>query len=102
VVVGALCLCLLVWALFKAGAKLPLKPFFAASSAVLGILSFVLAGQGIYSLQMAGILAAPAVALPALPSLGIHPSIPGLAVQGTIVALFALATLHTLIRSRDR
>ena len=102
VFVGALGLALVVWALFKVGAKLPLKPFFAASSAVLGVLSFVLAGQGIYSLQQAGILSAQAVALPSIPSLGIHPSVPGLAVQGLIVALFALATLQTVFRSRGR
>jgi len=93
--VGALLV--VVWALFRVGARLPLKPFFAASSALLGLLSFVLAGQGIHALQQIGWLPAAVIAGPTLPSLGIHPTLPGMAAQGVIVVLFALAIVHTLL-----
>lgn len=101
VLVAAIALGLVVFLMFKIGARLPIKAFFAVSSGLLGLLAFVLAGQGIHALQQVGVITAARVPIPDFPSLGIHATLPGLAVQGLIVLLFAGAIVHTVTR-RER
>ena len=100
-VAGGLGLALLLRVLFRVGGRLPLRAFFALSSFLLGCLSFVLAGEGVYALQQAGLLRAPHVPFPAVPALGIHPTVPGLAAQGLILALFLGAFAVTALHRRE-
>ncbi|MGH7835352.1 MAG: FTR1 family protein, partial [Candidatus Binatia bacterium] len=51
---GAALLAVVVWIIFRLGLKVPLRLFFGISSALLYLLAFVFAGEGIKDLQAAG------------------------------------------------
>jgi high-affinity iron transporter len=72
------------------GVRLPLKPFFAVTSALLYLMAFSFAGQGIAELQAAGVInATPLAWVPSVPALGIFPTFQTLASQLVLaVALF--------------
>ncbi len=78
--------------------RLPLGPFFAVSSLLLCGLAISFAGSGIYALVAAGYLRPRPVSFPEIPWLGIHPDLPGLAVQLVIVLVVAGAGLLTVWR----
>ncbi|HEV8176661.1 MAG TPA: FTR1 family protein, partial [Gemmatimonadales bacterium] len=80
-------------AISRFGVRLPLKPFFAATSAFLYYMAFVFAGKGVAELQGGGVL--PTTILewtPRIPALGIYPTVESLVTQG-ILALLLLAAL---------
>lgn len=84
-------------ALFKLGAKLPLKQFFAASAVGLYALCVILAGNGVWALAEGGIYEPVHVNwVPSVPLLGIHPDAISLSLQ---VALMVAAAVW-LVRSR--
>ncbi|MBE0590940.1 MAG: FTR1 family protein [Gemmatimonadales bacterium] len=73
--VGAFVLALVYYAMQRWGVRLPLKPFFGVTSALLYCMAFSFAGQGVAALQAAGIVpATPLAWLPAVPALGIFPT----------------------------
>lgn len=78
--------------------KLPLGPFFAASSALMCMLAISFAGAGIYELVSAGYVRPRPVPFPEIPWMGIHPDLTALAVQLTIVAVIVVAAVVTLRR----
>jgi high-affinity iron transporter len=78
--------------------RLPMRPFFAISSALLCALAISVAGAGIYKLVAAGYLAPRPVSFPEIPWMGIHPDLTGLVVQLTIVAVIVGAAVTTLRR----
>ena len=80
-------LALLAWLIFRYAVRLPLGLFFGASSALLAALAVVFGGKGIFALQAAGKLPVDAVAIPAVPALGIYPSVQVLSVQAIVLAL---------------
>ena len=91
---GAAGLVVLYVAISYFGLKIPMKPFFAITGAMLYYMAFVFAGKGIADLQTAGVV--PLTALewaPRLPPLGIYPTRESLLLQGLLIllALFALA-----------
>ena len=51
---GTLILLSLVFVMFKLGLRIPLKPFFAVTGVLLGMLAFVFAGYGVRELQTIG------------------------------------------------
>jgi len=53
-VLGTLILLSLVILMFKLGLRIPLKPFFAITGVLLGVLAFVFAGYGVRELQTIG------------------------------------------------
>jgi len=53
-VVGTLILFSLVFLMFKVGIRIPLRPFFAITGVLLGVLAFVFAGYGVRELQTIG------------------------------------------------
>jgi high-affinity iron transporter len=68
-------LALVYYAMQRWGVRLPLKPFFGVTSALLYCMAFSFAGQGVAALQAAGIVpATPLAWLPAVPALGIFPT----------------------------
>ncbi|MBP1995118.1 FTR1 family iron permease [Paenibacillus eucommiae] len=70
---GILILC--AFAIMKAGARLPVRPVFLASSLIVFYLCFKFMGSGIHSLQMAGVLpAAVKDYLPEYVSISLYPS----------------------------
>ena len=80
-------------AISRFGVRLPLKPFFAVTSAFLYYMAFVFAGKGVAELQGGGVL--PTTILdwaPRIPALGIYPTVESLVAQG-ILALLLLAAL---------
>jgi high-affinity iron transporter len=91
---GVIALLIATFAIFKLGLRLPLKYFFGVTGALLYIMAFIFAGTGINQLQAAGWLpATPLDFPPAVPLLGIYPTMESLAAQGLLVGLFILTSL---------
>jgi len=81
-------------AINRFGLRMPLKPFFAVTSAMLYYMAFVFAGKGIADLQSAGVV--PMTVLewaPRVPAFGIYPTVQSLTVQGVIVGLLVFAII---------
>ncbi|HEX2227093.1 MAG TPA: cytochrome c/FTR1 family iron permease [Candidatus Binatia bacterium] len=88
-VVGAI-----VYAIFKLGMRIPLRLFFGVSSALLYLLAFVFAGEGIKDLQAVGLIGeTPLPWAPQLPFLGIYPTVQTLLAQGILVVALIFALL---------
>jgi high-affinity iron transporter len=95
---GALALTGVYVAINKFGVRLPLKPFFAATSAFLYYMAFVFAGKGIMELQEGGVV--PTTLLtwaPRIPALGIYPTLESLALQGVLAGLAVVALVWTFV-----
>lgn len=93
IAVAAGLLAILAWAILKYSVRLPIGPFFTATSALLVLLAFVFVGHGVAALQEAGVLAFTPARFFELPLLGIHPSLQGLGAQALVLAAIALALL---------
>jgi high-affinity iron transporter len=76
-------------AIFRYSLRLPIGPFFAATSALLALLAVVFTGHGIAALQEAGVLDATRLAFDPVPLLGIYPT--GEAIGGQLAVLLAIA-----------
>ena len=90
IVAGAALLGLLAWVLLRTSARMPIGRFFGASSVLVAILAFVLAGKGVKALQEAGVFAASPMAFPRIEWLGIFPTDQTLLAQLAVVAVAAL------------
>jgi len=99
---GAVALVAVYVAITRFGMKVPLKPFFGVTSAMLYYMAFVFAGKGIAGLQEAGIVTTTVVEwAPRLPVFGIYPTVQSLALQGVLVLLLIVAVAW-LQRNRVR
>jgi high-affinity iron transporter len=87
------------WGLFRFGIRLPLRAFFSATSILLAIMAVIFAGQGVASLQEAGIVEASPVNFVSLPMLGVLPTSETLMTQ---VAVIGILILYYLIPIRQR
>jgi high-affinity iron transporter len=95
---GALLLVGVYIAVNRFGIRLPLKPFFAVTSAFLYYMAFVFAGAGIAELQEGGFMPLTPVSwAPRIPALGIYPSVETLAAQGALIAFALLALVWTFV-----
>ncbi|HEY4708518.1 MAG TPA: FTR1 family protein [Thermodesulfobacteriota bacterium] len=82
--------------------RLPIGPFFAATSVLLYYLAFSFTGKGVLELQEAGIIGAtPVDRAPVIHILGIYPTMEGLALQALLLAALAAALLFAL-RPREK
>lgn len=89
---GASLVAALVYVIFKLGLKIPLRLFFGVSSALLYLLAFVFAGEGIKDLQAVGWIGeTPLAWAPQLPFLGIYPTIETLLAQGVLIIALVIA-----------
>ncbi len=89
---GAVVLAITYVAISRFGVRLPLKPFFAVTSAFLYYMAFVFAGKAVAELQEGGLVATTFVAGgPRLPAMGIYPTVESLGAQGVLVGLAAVA-----------
>ena len=96
--VGALLLVGVYIAVNRFGIRLPLKPFFAVTSAFLYYMAFVFAGAGIAELQGGGFVPMTPVSwAPRIPALGIYPTAETLAAQGALIALALAALVWTFV-----
>lgn len=90
VAVAAVALAAIGWAIFRYSLRLPLGPFFAATSALLALLAVIFAGHGVAALQEAGVIGVTRLGFDPVRLLGIYPS--GEAI-GAQLAAFAVVVL---------
>ena len=85
-------------AISRFGVRLPLKPFFAVTSAFLYYMAFVFAGKGVAELQEGGLVGTTVLAwAPRIPALGIYPTAESLGAQGLLVLLALVALVWNFV-----
>jgi high-affinity iron transporter len=98
ILIGAVVLLIVYYAINRFGVKIPLKPFFGITSAFLYYMAFVFAGKGIAELQEGGLVSyTPVEWAPRISSMGIYPTVETLLAQGVLLALFVFALVWTFI-----
>ena len=96
--VGTVVLVALYIAIRRFGLRLPLKPFFAATSAFLYWMAFTFAGHGIAELQAGGLVPTSPIAwLPWAPRLGMYPTLETALAQGALLVLALGAVAWTFV-----
>jgi high-affinity iron transporter len=96
ILVGVVALVLIYLGISRFGLKVPMKPFFAMTSAMLYYMAFVFAGKGIAELQGAGLVPTTVVQwAPRIPFLGIYPTLQSLSLQALLLVLLVLAVAWT-------
>jgi high-affinity iron transporter len=99
IAIGSVALVGVYVAVMRLGLRLPMKPFFAVTGALLYYMAFVFAGKGIAELQegrIVGTTVIPALQWLRVPVLGIYPTVQSLALQGVLVVCAALAVIVML------
>ena len=97
-VVAGIGLTIIYVAINRFGVKIPLKPFFAITSAFLYYMAFVFAGKGIAELQGAGVVSlTPFSPEIRFPTLGIYSTWETLAAQALLVLLLLVAMVWTFV-----
>ena len=100
IIAGAVALVIVYMAINRFGVKVPLKPFFAVTSAMLYYMAFVFAGKGIADLQESGLVRTTVVEwAPRIPVLGVYPTVQSLLLQLLLVLLLVIAIVWL---QRDR
>lgn len=95
---GSVVLVAVYLAINRFGVKIPLKPFFAITSAFLYYMAFVFAGKGIAELQEGGLVSTTIIGTnPRVPALGIYPTVESLALQGVLALALVFALAWTFI-----
>ena len=98
IVAGALVLVAVYVAIDRFGVRLPLKPFFAVTSAFLYYMAFVFAGAGVAELQEGSMIPTTVVSwAPRIPALGIYPTAESLAAQALLLLLAIVALVWTFV-----
>jgi hypothetical protein len=98
ILIGAVVLAGVYVAINRFGVRLPLKPLFGVTSALLYYMAFVFAGKGIAELQEAGLVSLTPVGWgPRIPSMGIYPTVESLGLQGVLLLLAAVALAWTFL-----
>lgn len=95
-IVGAVILAVVFTLFYRYGIRIPLRPFFSVTSALLYYMAFVFMGKGIRELQEGNLV--PITVLPGWPhieAMGIYPSVETLLAQLLLVVLFVFALLKT-------
>jgi high-affinity iron transporter len=92
IVAGSVVLVVLYLSIEKFGLRIPMRPFFAVTSATLYFMAFVFAGNGVKALQEGSLVGTTLVPHgPRNEFLGIYPTVETLAVQGVILAALMVA-----------
>jgi high-affinity iron transporter len=103
ILAGAAVLVAVYVAISRFGVRLPLKPFFAVTSAFLYYMAFVFAGKGVAELQAGGILPTTLVSwVPRLPALGVYPTLESSLAQAVLLALLVMALVWTFLIAPQR
>jgi high-affinity iron transporter len=96
IIVGFAALAVVFTLFYRYGVRIPLRPFFAVTSALLYYMAFVFMGKGIRELQEGNVM--PITVLPGWPhveAMGIYPSVETLLAQLLLLVLFVFALLKT-------
>ena len=104
-VVAGLLLAAIYVAIDRFGVRLPLKRFFAVTSAFLYYMAFVFAGKAVAEFQEGGLVGTTIVeGAPRVPMMGIYPTVESMAAQAILVllALGALAWIFLVLPVRRR
>ncbi|MEA3245727.1 MAG: FTR1 family protein, partial [Gemmatimonadota bacterium] len=99
IAVGGVALAVVFSLFYRFGVRIPLRPFFAVTSAVLYWMAFVFAGKGVKELQEGGAMSR--TLLPSFPhveAFGIYPTVETILVQVALVGLLLFALWRTLLR----
>ena len=103
VVVGGAVLAVIFTLFYRFGVRIPLRPFFAATSGLLYLMAFVMAGRGLHELQDAGVIGAtPVSGAPVIPLLGVYPTLETMLAQGVLVVALAVALTISFRRARSQ
>ncbi len=85
-------------AINRFGVRLPLKPFFAVTSAFLYYMAFVFAGKGVAELQEGGLIGTTVLSwAPRIPALGVYPTAESLGAQGLLLLLALVALVWNFV-----
>lgn len=99
--VGGVGLAVIYVAINRYGVRLPLRPFFAVTSAFLYYTAFVFAGKGVAELQAGGVVGTTYLSgWPRLPVIGVYPTLETVLAQGLLVVLAVVALVVTFVRRR--
>ncbi|WP_151633555.1 cytochrome c/FTR1 family iron permease [Noviherbaspirillum aerium] len=99
---GVAVLAVITWVMLRTSSRLPIGKFFAVSSALVALLSFVLIGKGVAALQEAGVLDVYPVAAPSIDLLGIYPTLQSLLAQLAVVLVIAASMIFNARANRLR
>lgn len=103
ILIGAVVLAGVYVAINRFGVRLPLKPLFGVTGALLYYMAFVFAGKGIAELQEAGLVSLTPVGwAPRIPSMGIYPTVESLGLQGVLLLLATVALVWTFVMEPRR
>ncbi len=95
---GGLALAAVYLGINRFGVRLPLKPLFGVTSALLYYMAFVFAGKGIAELQESGVISLTPVGwAPRFPAMGIYPTVESLGLQALLVLLALVALVWTFL-----
>jgi high-affinity iron transporter len=99
---GAIALVVIYIVIMRLGMRIPMRPFFAVTGALLYYMAFVFAGKGIAELQEGNVIGTTVIEwAPRAPILGIYPTVQSLALQGLLVLLALAAFVHAMRRSAN-
>ncbi|OGX61511.1 MAG: hypothetical protein A2189_00825 [Paenibacillus sp. RIFOXYA1_FULL_44_5] len=94
IALGIIILILLAVMMIKIGVKIPMRPFFLASSLLVFYLSFKFLGMGIHGLQLGGILSATHIKwMPSIEFIALYPTWQNLVPQLLFTVFAAAAVL---------
>lgn len=98
IVIGGVVLAAVYVAINRFGVRLPLKPLFGVTSALLYYMAIVFAGKGIAELQESGLVSlTPVTWAPRIPAMGIYPTLESLGLQALLVLLAVIALVWTFV-----
>jgi high-affinity iron transporter len=93
---AAIALALIGFAILRYSVRLPIGPFFGATSALIALLAIVFTGHGVAALQEAGVFGVTSFAFDPVPLLGVYPSAEALGAQ--LLALLVVAAAYFAAR----
>lgn len=97
-VAGSLALAMIFTLFYRFGMKIPLRPFFTATSILLYYMAFVFLGKGIRELQDGDAVGITLVnGLPSVPSMGVFPSLETMVPQLVLLVLFLFMIVKTFV-----
>ena len=99
---GVLALIVIVWLLMRLGRRLKTGRLLAAMGTLLCVLSFVLAGKGVRSLQEAGVFGIHPIPAPRIEWLGMYPTLETLGAQLFVLAAFAVVAAIAMSRRQPQ
>lgn len=93
-------LAVVAFVLLRTSARLPIGQFFAASSALVAILAFVMIGKGVAALQKVGIFDITPISFPQVDLLGIYPTTQTVIAQLLILVIIVASVTYNVRSSK--